>query len=127
MATEPNIKAYIFDFNGVIHRNFGIDDELLEYIAELQTEVTTAVFTSFDSLTVAKLFEGREVVPFDHLFTRDNIMALKPEPAAYLEVAKELGYAPEECLMIDDSTDNIIGAQKAGMRTVHYSDISDLK
>lgn len=42
----------------------------------------------------------------------------KPKPYIYLEVAKQLGVAPEDCIAIEDSNAGVIASAKAGCITV---------
>ncbi|QGY46912.1 HAD-IA family hydrolase [Maribellus comscasis] len=47
--------------------------------------------------------------------------ASKPEPDIFLLTAAKLGVSPEECLVIEDSTNGIKAAQKAGMKVVAFA------
>ena len=49
-----------------------------------------------------------------------EIGAVKPDPAAYQAVLSMLGVQPDESVMIDDISENCAGAQRYGMRAVHY-------
>lgn len=42
----------------------------------------------------------------------------KPEPAIFLEVARRLGVAPEQCIVFEDAPLGIEAARRAGMRAV---------
>ena len=42
----------------------------------------------------------------------------KPDPAVYLQVAKELGVPPERCAAVEDSTNGIRSAAAAGLRVI---------
>ena len=42
----------------------------------------------------------------------------KPDPQIYLRCAERLGVAPESCLFLDDSADNVRGAESTGMRGI---------
>ena len=45
----------------------------------------------------------------------------KPFPDIYLQVAKQLGYTPEECVVFEDSATGVRAARAAGMRVVGVS------
>lgn len=62
---------------------------------------------------------------FEKIFVSSNLRLMKPEPAAYLAVTKELGVTPQECLMIDDSKWNIQGAVALGMQGIVFEDTKD--
>ena len=42
----------------------------------------------------------------------------KPDPEIYRRCAERLGRVPEECLFLDDSADNVRGAEATGMRGI---------
>ncbi|CAG0935309.1 FMN hydrolase / 5-amino-6-(5-phospho-D-ribitylamino)uracil phosphatase [Thermoflexales bacterium] len=45
----------------------------------------------------------------------------KPDPAIYRLACQKLGSQPLNCLFMDDSAENIMGAQQAGVQTIHWS------
>ncbi len=55
---------------------------------------------------------------FDVVATRDDVEHGKPDPEIDLLVARELGVAPEECLVIEDSPVGVQAALAAGMEVV---------
>ncbi|BCG59443.1 HAD family hydrolase [Paenibacillus sp. URB8-2] len=44
----------------------------------------------------------------------------KPSPDIFLRAAKDLNIHPEECIVIEDSTNGIFAAKAAGMRSIGY-------
>ncbi|MBI5609136.1 MAG: HAD family phosphatase [Deltaproteobacteria bacterium] len=52
----------------------------------------------------------------------------KPDPAYFTGFAKQTGYAPEQCLFIDDRPDNVAQAQALGWRAVlHRGDVAEVE
>ena len=47
---------------------------------------------------------------------------MKPEPKIYYLAAESVGVKPEEVLFVDDFSENIAGAKKVGMKTLHFTD-----
>lgn len=45
---------------------------------------------------------------------------LKPDPRAYGFVTEELDLPAEACVFVDDQLRNVMGAQRVGMKTVHF-------
>ena len=45
---------------------------------------------------------------------------LKPDPRAYQACVVQLGLPAEACVFVDDQMRNVLGGQRAGMRTVHF-------
>ena len=52
------------------------------------------------------------------LVTSDDVKNGKPHPEPYLKGARGLGFAPEECLVIEDAPAGIEAARAAGMKVV---------
>lgn len=44
----------------------------------------------------------------------------KPKPEAFLEAARRLRLEPRECVMVDDTIENVLGAVQTGMIGVYY-------
>lgn len=52
---------------------------------------------------------------FETVVCRGDAGKIKPAPDLYLEAARRLGLAPEECLVIEDSMNGVKSAKAAGM------------
>lgn len=52
---------------------------------------------------------------FSLLNSAENVAHSKPAPDIYLDTAKKLGAAPEECIVLEDSENGSIAAVSAGM------------
>lgn len=67
---------------------------------------------------------------FHKKISGENLSKGKPHPDIYLLIAKELGVVPGECLVIEDSTNGVESAKKAGMNCIGFdnpnSDKQDL-
>ncbi|MFD7664758.1 HAD-IA family hydrolase [Streptomyces sp. NPDC059788] len=50
--------------------------------------------------------------------TAESVNASKPDPEGFLKGAAELGYAPEDCVVFEDSEAGIEAGRAAGMRVV---------
>lgn len=55
---------------------------------------------------------------FDVTHSAENEVFGKPHPAVYLHVARELGVAPHQCLVIEDSLNGVIAGLAAKMKVV---------
>ena len=56
------------------------------------------------------------------MFFAQELGTEKKYPELWARVAEELGAAPGECTLFDDSVEAIRGAKKAGMHTVGVAD-----
>jgi HAD superfamily hydrolase (TIGR01509 family) len=55
---------------------------------------------------------------FSMTVSSEEVARGKPAPDVYLEVARRLGVAPEECAAVEDSTNGLRSAAAAGMRVI---------
>ncbi len=81
---------------------------------------TNAAHQELWSVKLAPVLELCETV-----FTSWEIGLRKPEVESFEYVAEQMQAEPENILFFDDSIENIVGAQAAGMQTVHVTGVSD--
>src|SRR3954452_13439247 len=69
---------------------------------------------------------GRSMLPVDEIFEQIVDSAFvgcrKPEPRIYELTLERIGMPAEGCLFLDDLQVNCEGAEKAGMKVVHFRD-----
>lgn len=65
-----------------------------------------------------------KAIPEDHIFFSGDIGMLKPEPKIYQFINNELDLAPKDCILIDDSKENVVAAKKLGWHTILHTDDS---
>lgn len=53
---------------------------------------------------------------FDAIVSGSDVRAKKPDPAIFLEAARRLNIAPENCLVVEDAVNGVQAAVAAGMR-----------
>lgn len=77
-----------------------------------------ALVTSADiALSDARMGAAGLPMP-DVRITAESVSASKPDPEGFLKGAAELGFAPEDCLVFEDSEAGIEAGRAAGMRVV---------
>lgn len=57
---------------------------------------------------------------FQVLYSGENVKHPKPAPDIFLKVAEKLNVLPEECLVIEDSTNGCNAARNAGMKSLGF-------
>lgn len=57
---------------------------------------------------------------FDVIVDATHTGILKPDPRAYAAVTDALGLPAGACVFVDDQARNVAGAERAGMRAVHF-------
>ncbi|QQM43605.1 HAD family hydrolase [Streptomyces liliifuscus] len=89
-----------------------------EFLASLRGVVAHALVTSADvALSTARMGAAGLSLP-EVRVTAESVGASKPDPEGFLKGAAELGVAPEECVVFEDSGAGIAAGRSAGMRVV---------
>jgi HAD superfamily hydrolase (TIGR01509 family) len=57
---------------------------------------------------------------FDFIVSGEQVTKGKPEPDIFLKVAEHYGLHPNECVVIEDSTNGVAAAKAAGMHCLAY-------
>ncbi len=58
---------------------------------------------------------------FDLILSGEEVERGKPAPDIYLKASKELGVAPESCVVVEDAPNGVAAAKAAGMRCLAVS------
>ncbi|MDN3555733.1 HAD-IA family hydrolase [Halomonas maura] len=66
-----------------------------------------------------------EAVFGDHLFSAYEAQCWKPDPRLFRHAAAMMGYAPEDCVAIDDALVGVKAALAAGMTVIHLNRFPD--
>jgi putative hydrolase of the HAD superfamily len=61
-----------------------------------------------------------------HVFVSCDMGVMKPEPAYFMQIERELSLPPHGLTLIDDTPENIAAAQKCGWKTHLYTTTGDL-
>ncbi|TDC62169.1 HAD-IA family hydrolase [Streptomyces hainanensis] len=90
-----------------------------EFLAAVEAlTVPHALVTSADiALATARMGAAGLRMP-DIRITAESVSASKPDPEGFLKGAAELGIAPADCVVFEDSPAGIAAARAAGMRVV---------
>ncbi|MYT28399.1 MULTISPECIES: HAD-IA family hydrolase [unclassified Streptomyces] len=81
-----------------------------------------ALVTSADAALAAARMGAAGLPMPDVRITAECVSASKPDPEGFLKGAAELGFAPEDCLVFEDSEVGIEAGRAAGMRVVGVGD-----
>jgi putative hydrolase of the HAD superfamily len=52
---------------------------------------------------------------------------VKPDPAIYLYTCEKLGVVPADALFLDDKPENVLGAERAGLSSLRFTSIGQLR
>ncbi|MFG6158933.1 HAD family hydrolase [Halomonas sp. 1390] len=76
--------------------------------------------TSLDATGLAAVFG-------DRLFSAYTAQCWKPDPCLFHHAASRMGFAAEECVVIDDALVGVRGALAAGMTVIHLNRFPDVE
>jgi HAD superfamily hydrolase (TIGR01509 family) len=96
--------------------------ELLSFLEEKQ--IVKAVGTSTPCwFATVKLEHAQLSQRFSTVVCGDDVARGKPAPDLFLEAARRIGFAPEQCIVLEDSEAGILAAASAGMLPIMIPDI----
>ena len=94
-------------------------DGAVEAVARLAADFRLAVASSSNRPVIdAVLRASRLTERFEVTVSSEEVANGKPAPDVYLEAARRLRLAPEECVAVEDSANGIKSAHAAGMHVV---------
>lgn len=126
------LKEYNFDdeeFKNILKKivnKYEPFKELWNIIPELKKKYKIAVINNGTALTLP-LFEKKYNFNknFDIFVSSAKEGIKKPNKNIFLLTCQRLNVDPRNCLFMDDSLENIKGAQKAEMKTIHWKNKND--
>ena len=106
----------------IIQGTIDIHDELVEQ------EIPTFAITNFSwEKWVSCLPDWPFLEKFDGVIVSGLEGLVKPDPRLYRVFCERYGMAPDSCVFIDDSEQNIVAARKFGMHGIHFADPASLR
>ena len=99
-----------------------VDRSLVEYIRSLRPKYKTGLISN--AWGDLRDFIAREKFDdaFDKMIISAEVGAMKPEPKIFQIALEQLRVKPDEAVFVDDFLINVEGAEKAGMRAIHFKD-----
>jgi phosphoglycolate phosphatase len=96
---------------------------VIETLAELKSAgLLLAVCTNKPSRATAEVLAALDLARwFDLVVGADDAPAIKPDPAHVTCILDRLGVAAEAAVMVGDSSNDIVSAQRAGVKSVALS------
>jgi HAD superfamily hydrolase (TIGR01509 family) len=55
------------------------------------------------------------------IFSSEDVSQGKPAPDLFLYAAREMGFAPDRCVVVEDSRNGVLAARAAGMRVLAFA------
>ncbi len=137
------MKTLIFDCFGVLvvsQREFSnmseifenrwiLNEQLLNFIREEKKNGSKiAVLSNVAQYSFDRFFSKEEQAElFDELVLSGNEGVSKPDARIFEIACERLGEKSENCVFVDDSPENILAAEKLGMRGIVYVDFEEFE
>jgi HAD superfamily hydrolase (TIGR01509 family) len=94
-------------------------DGVIEVLEALSGRVRMAIVTTSKRADFELIHEGREIRQYmDFVLVRDDYTRAKPDPEPYLTALDRFGGAPDETLVVEDSSRGLRSAVAAGIDCV---------
>ena len=99
--------------------------EILDLLEALEIPKVVATSTKTDR-AIHKLGLAGIVNRFGHIVGGDQVSLSKPNPDIFLKAAKDAGFTPDQCLVVEDSAAGAMGGYRAHMEVAVIEDIVPL-
>lgn len=125
------VKAIVSDFYNVLYNSFHreINKEVLNILNECGSKNIPLFLFTNSSLQF--LHSENNKTTFLNIFFRYISMCeynlVKPDSKTFEILKKEIGYDPNDVVLIDDKEENIEKAKEFGFKTIHYIDPVQLR
>ncbi len=98
-------------------------------LSDLKDKIPIYVFSNTNHLHQSYWLKKFKTVlsNFETIFTSSDIGKRKPELEAFQTVADLIGFGLSQIVFFDDLRENINGAKRAGLKTVHVQSILDIE
>ncbi|MEH6632016.1 MAG: HAD family phosphatase [Halopseudomonas aestusnigri] len=106
-------------------------EEMLKLCRQLRNHYKIALLTN-NGMLVEEGIKQQKIAPLledifcSDIFASAGLQARKPDAEVYVNLCHKMNVHPNQALMIDDKLENIIGAQKAGLKGHCYHNSKNL-
>ncbi len=116
------IKFVLWDFYNVLYfpRTDQLNTELIEFIEDHNKKYGFGVLTAVNSDITNWLQERKVKRYFEFIKNTTELGLPKTDPGLYETVLNSLGFKPNQVLMVDDLSENLVAANEAGLLTLKY-------
>lgn len=116
------VKFIILDFYNVLYfaAEDKLNDQIFEFIKQNSREYKFGVLSAVNSDLISWFKERKIENNFVFVKTTAELGVSKTDPGIYEMVVNGLEFKPNQVLLIDDSKENLLAANEAGLETMQY-------
>lgn len=119
------IKAYLFDFYGVINLEGMVNPEIIEFINTHKTQYKFGIVSATRSDLNAWLLRHEVVGLFDYVQTAAMVQKSKLNPDYFSDALKAMDLNANEVALVDDNNYYVLIAKEIGINAIHYDPEKD--
>ena len=119
------IKAYLFDFYGVINLEGVFNPEILEFIKTNKTQYKFGIVSATRSDLNAWLLRHEAAGMFDYVQTAAKVQKSKLNPDYFSDALKAMDLNASEVILLDDNNYYVLIAKELGINAIHYDPQKD--
>ncbi len=105
---------------GRLERDLRAVPHVADAVAGLGTRVCVASSSLPERIALSLRVTGLAPLFGPHVFSASMVQNGKPAPDLFLHAAAQMGVAPRDCVVVEDSEAGIIAAKAAGMRVIAF-------
>ena len=115
---EQDIRKVLDNVKTIVRRN----DYAIPWIQDLKSKGYCLLYLSnFSEKAETECAYALDFIPYlDGGILSYQEKVVKPMPEIYEILIERYNLVPEECVFIDDTMENLAGAQKFGIHTIHF-------
>lgn len=122
VESDPEIEQDIRKVLGNVETMVVRNDYAIPWIQDLKSKgYRTLYLSNFSSKAETDCAYALDFIPYMDggiLSYQDKV--IKPMPEIYQLLIDRYDLVPEECVFMDDTPANLVGAQKFGIKTIHF-------
>jgi HAD superfamily hydrolase (TIGR01509 family) len=121
---EPALLAEIGDkkeawFREALKGNAKPMPGVVEWLSQIKAwGFHQAVASSGPMTNIQAIIEELQITPYFDALISASTMPSKPDPAVFLESARQIRVPPQNCLVIEDAIPGVQAAKRAGMKCI---------
>lgn len=119
------IKAYLFDFYGVINLEGVMNPEILEFIKTNKTQYKFGIVSATRSDLNAWLLRHGAAGVFDYVQTAAKVQKSKLNPDYFSDALNAMDLNANEVILLDDNNYYVLIAKELGINAIHYDPQKD--
>jgi HAD superfamily hydrolase (TIGR01509 family) len=103
-----------------------VDSRLIKLITSMKAKYKLGLLSNAGEEEIAVIYRDGIADLFDAVCVSYEIGDVKPNPKIFNTCLNKLGVPASESVFIDDNVDNLAGARRLGIKTIHYPVFGDM-